>query len=133
MMKLEIAEGTVELQVKYNGTTYGSGLELKDYPNKESLIKGMHWLSSNLIETLREKHCFAETFDMDGSEHSIGDPDCCGSFSAPCLAHINEISWALPGKEGLGVGAYDKCKGILHYQAVYGGFYHQCDLCGRTK
>jgi len=67
-----------------------------------------------------------KTFDMDGSEHTVGDPDCCASFGKVCEAHINEVSF------GKNLGAYDVCKGIMHYQPVYGGDYYQCDRCGAT-
>ena len=68
-----------------------------------------------------------KTFDMDGCEHTVGDPDCCGSFGEICVAAVNQVTW------GKGVGAFDRCEGILHYQPVYGGYYYKCDKCGRTK
>ena len=55
----------------------------------------------------------SETFMMDGCEHTIGDPNCCGSFGEACT--------------------HPKCSGIMHYQPVYGGYYYKCDKCGRIK
>ena len=66
------------------------------------------------------------TFDMDGIEHRAGDPDCCMG-SEMCNAVINDVSF------GKNIGAYDRCEGKLHYQPVYGGYYYQCEKCGRTK
>jgi hypothetical protein len=53
-MTAEIAEGTVELKVKYKGTIYGLGFELKGR-SRESLNREMKWLSSCLIRTLKIK------------------------------------------------------------------------------
>ena len=128
-MKLEIAEGRIEIIMKYKGMVYGFGFNLDFVKRKEDVDRELTQLTRCIRKILEERHFFAETFDMDGSEHSIGDPDCCGSFGEVCLAHVNEVSFS-PGKQ---MGAYDTCGGILHYQVVYGGFYHQCDLCGRTK
>ena len=65
-------------------------------------------------------HFPTKTFDMDGCEHRRSDPDCCGSFGEICL-WSDDIS---PPTE---------CGGIMHYQAVYGGYYYECDKCGRIK
>ena len=127
MKAIEVAEGRVEVQIKYKGILYGLGLRLEDFPKKKDLDKGMRELSSILVNTLEMKHLFAETFLMDSWEHKIGDPDCCGSHGEICLAKTNQVTF---GKD---MGAFDICKGILHYQPVYGGYYYECDKCGRTK
>ena len=48
-----------------------------------------------------------QVFYIDGSDHIIGDEDCCGSFAKDC----------------------EKCGGIKHYQPMYGGFIYKCDKC----
>jgi len=51
-----------------------------------------------------------KTFDMDGSEHIIGDKDCCHRFG----------------------GVHKEDMGVIHFQAVYGGQYYECDKCHKT-
>jgi len=46
-----------------------------------------------------------ERFDIDGSEHIAGDPQCCDTRR--CV-----------------------CGGIIHWQPVYGGIANVCDQCG---
>ena len=118
-MKIEPKEGRVEIIMKYKGVVYGSGLDLKDFPKREDLARGMRQLAYSIMETLRMNHYFAEIFMMDGCEHRKGDPDCCGSGGDICdaLTKNSKIEWG----------------GIMHYQAFYGGFYYECDRCGRTK
>jgi len=111
----EPKEGCVEVKIKYKGIIYGLGLELKDFPTMEALTKGMRWLSFCTIETLKRKYYFAETFDMDSCEHRRGDPDCCSH--EVCDNITDDVM----------------CKGFMHYQPVYGGYYYECDKCGRTK
>jgi len=53
----------------------------------------------------------SEVFMMDGTEHNVGK-DC----------------WCDPD-ENRKCG----CGGLRHYQAVYGGYYYQCDLCKTTS
>jgi len=62
-----------------------------------------------------------KTFDMDGTEHKIGDLDCCGMFGRSCNFIVGD-----PGDRG-------ECGGILHYQPTYDGAYYECDKCGLTK
>jgi hypothetical protein len=50
------------------------------------------------------------SFDMDGSEHREGDERCCH-----------------------GEGRHEGCGGLWHFQAVYGGQFHECDRCHETK
>ena len=129
MSNIKIAEGRIEIQMKYKNVVYGLSLELKDFPKREALVREMRALLFALMETLREKHYFAKTFMMDSCEHKVGDPDCCSLFGKPCNIITNVAVFG-----GLGtVGAYDRCDGILHYQPVYGGYYYECDKCGRTK
>ena len=68
-----------------------------------------------------------KTFDMDGCEHIVGDPDCCGCSGEICDVIVNQVTL------GKNIGAFDICGGIMHYQPVYGGYYYECDKCGRTK
>ncbi|HEC64060.1 MAG TPA: hypothetical protein ENI23_02060 [bacterium] len=118
MSNIEVAEGRIEIQMKYNGIVYGNGLKLEDHPKWEDLAREMRVLSHSLMETLRENHYFAEIFMMDGCKHRRGDPDCCGRGEI-----CNELTY----------NSNITCSGIMHYQPVYGGFYYECDRCGRTK
>jgi hypothetical protein len=53
----------------------------------------------------------AWSFDMDGSLHEApNEKTGCCRIEAPCA-----------------------CGGALHYQPVYGGYYHQCERCGTTS
>lgn len=50
------------------------------------------------------------SFDMDGTEHAApaATTGCCRQFGRAC-----------------------PCGGWQHYEAVYGGYYYQCERCGR--
>lgn len=52
----------------------------------------------------------SKTFDMDGTKHRVGDPQCCRIFN--------------PGPK-----ACTHCGGRMHCQAVYGGYYRECESC----
>lgn len=54
----------------------------------------------------------AGTFDMDGMSHKVGDPDCCMPWP----------QWS----------TCRHCGGRMHFQAVYGGYYHECEKCHET-
>ena len=116
-MKIEPKEGRLEVIMKYKDVMYGSGLELKDFPKREDLAKGIRKLAFSIMETLRLNHFFAETFMMNGCEHRRGDPDCCGSTSIICARTTNDVI----------------CNGIMHFQGVYDGSFYECDRCGRIK
>ena len=58
MSNIEIAEGRIEIQIKYNGIVYGNGLKLEDFPKWEDLAREMRVLSHSLMETLRLNHYF---------------------------------------------------------------------------
>jgi hypothetical protein len=45
-----------------------------------------------------------QTFVMDCSEHIVGDPDCCSCFGARC-----------------------SCGHLIHFEAIYGGQYYECE------
>ena len=122
-MKIEPKEGRVEIIMKYKGVVYGSGLDLKDFPKREDLARGLRQISFSMMETLRMNYYFAKTLMMDGCEHRVGDPNCCGSHGEICTEA------ALAFQSNLAT----ECGGILHYQPVYGGYYYECDRCGRTK
>ena len=116
-MKIEPEEGRLEIIVKYKGAMYGSGLELKDFPKWEDLAREIRLLGWSIMRTLELNHYFAKTFMMDSCEHRRGDPDCCSNFAKVCIKTTND----------------EVCNGIMHYQPVYGGYYYECDKCGRTK
>lgn len=47
---------------------------------------------------------------LDGTAHVRGDPNCCAIFAGETC-------------ETCGVG-------VMHFQACYGGQWHECDYCG---
>ena len=54
------------------------------------------------------------TFEMDGSAHRVGDPSCC----TPLVSRFEKCG---------------HCGGRMHFQAVYGGYYHECEDCHRDE